>query len=61
MLSYEDRIRDEHIFLLCCNLNLLIEAWEKWDGMASIFVNGRCVDERSLVWALTDLGYEVVI
>ena len=59
--EYAKRCQDDYQFLLCCNLKLLIAAWESYDGIEVPVVNGRPVDERALVLALRELGYAVVI
>jgi hypothetical protein len=59
--EYAKKQQDDYVFLVCCNLDLLIAAWEAYDDESSPVVNGREVDERSLVYAMQELGHEVVI
>lgn len=56
--EFERRGQDEYAFLMCCNLNHLISAWEGWDGEATLEVCGRVVYEESLMFALIELGYD---
>lgn len=60
-MGYADQVHDDYLFLMCCNLNLIVAAWEGWDGVAELAVNGREVNEWAMVCALQDLGYDVVI
>ena len=59
--KYLDKAQDDYEFLLCCNLQTLIDAWESYDGEHDAVVNGRTVDERALVYAMQELGHEVTI
>jgi len=59
--KYLEKAQDDYEFLLCCNLDALIQAWEDYDGEEQPVVFDRSVDERSLVYALQELGYEAVI
>ncbi len=59
--EYKQQCQDDYQYLLCCNLQTLIAAWETYDGETDIIVNGRCVDEHALVFAMQELGHNVVI
>jgi hypothetical protein len=60
-VEHAKKQQDDYEFLVCCNLELLVAAWNAYDGEASPVVNGREVDERSLVYAMQELGHYVVI
>jgi hypothetical protein len=59
--EYQKKSQSDYAFCLCCNLQVLIAAWEVYDGESSAIVNGRTVDERALVYAMQELGHAVVI
>jgi len=59
--AWHAKLRDDYVFLICCNIRQIIAAWDAWDGCTEISVNGRVVEERAVVWALQDLGHDVVI
>ena len=59
--EYLTKAQDDYEFLVCCNLQTLIDAWESYDGEHDAVVNGRTVDERALVYAMQELGHEVTI
>lgn len=59
--NYLEKAQDDYAFLLCCNLQTLVDAWDAYDGESNAVVNGRTVDERALVYAMQELGHEVTI
>ena len=59
--DYQNQAQDDYQFLLCCNLIHLIATWDAYDGEQPPIVLGREVDEKALVYAMQELGCEVVI